>query len=37
LAGFTLAGVREAVERAVEMGFGEYDYSAVYNAIHPAG
>lgn len=28
-------GVCQALERAIEMGFGEDDYSAVYNAIHP--
>lgn len=28
-------GVRQAMEQAVEMGFGEDDYSAVYNAVNP--
>lgn len=31
----TLSGVREIVERALEMGFVEVDYSAIYNAVNP--
>ena len=31
-----LDGVRQIVERAIEMGFGNDDYSAVYEAVHPA-
>ena len=33
---YALEGIRQALERAVEMGFGDDDYSAVYNAINPA-
>jgi 3-hydroxyisobutyrate dehydrogenase len=29
-------GVRRALERTIEMGFGEDDYSAMYNAVNPA-
>lgn len=29
-------GVRRVMERAIEQGFGEQDYSAVYNAVNPA-
>jgi len=31
-----LDGVLQIMERAIEMGFGDDDYSAVYNAVHPA-
>jgi 3-hydroxyisobutyrate dehydrogenase len=27
-------GIRSILERALEMGFDDVDYSAVYNAIH---
>ncbi len=33
---FAVEGVRQALERTVEMGFGEDDYSAMYNAVNPA-
>jgi 3-hydroxyisobutyrate dehydrogenase len=33
---FVLDGVRHALERAIDMGFGEDDYSAVFNAVNPA-
>jgi 3-hydroxyisobutyrate dehydrogenase len=29
-------GAQQALERAIELGFGEEDYSALYNAINPA-
>lgn len=32
---FAVDGVRQALERAIEMGYGGDDYSAVYNAVHP--
>jgi 3-hydroxyisobutyrate dehydrogenase len=32
-----LAGMRAAIERSISMGFGQLDYSALYNGIFPAG
>jgi 3-hydroxyisobutyrate dehydrogenase len=32
---FAVEGVREALERTVALGFGEDDYSALYNAVNP--
>jgi 3-hydroxyisobutyrate dehydrogenase len=31
----TTGGARKALERAIELGLGEQDYSALYNAINP--
>lgn len=31
-----LEGIRKTLERVVEMGFGDDDYSAVYTAVNPA-
>lgn len=31
----TTDGARQALERAIELGFAEDDYSAVYNAVNP--
>lgn len=33
----TLKGARKILIEAIELGFGEYDYSALYNAIHKKG
>jgi 3-hydroxyisobutyrate dehydrogenase len=32
---YAIQGVRQALERTIEMGFGEEDYSALYNAVNP--
>ncbi len=33
----TLQGIRAIVERALDMGFDDVDYSAIYNAVNPEG